>query len=144
MFEIVMGIDDFLIQLVKYCSLLPEILKAIDRGVKIRLLISHRYLSLVSVFSMQGEEAFDKLKKGMEIKLVQNFTSCFGVVDDSAVVLFQLHPRDNDRVLSVVKIWDAGLAKNLSEEFESLWNCGEKLDLEKFVKEREFRSFRNG
>jgi hypothetical protein len=86
------------------------------------------------------EEAFDKLKKGMEIKIVQNFTSYFGVVDDSAVALFQLHPRDTDSVLSVVKIWDAGLAKNLNEEFDALWNVGEKLDLEKFVKEQVFQA----
>jgi hypothetical protein len=33
------------------------------------------------------------------------------VVDDSSVVLFQLHPNDKDRILSVVKIWNAGLAK---------------------------------
>ena len=80
----------------------------------------------------------------MEIRIIQNFVSSFAVVDDSAVVLFQLHPRDNDRILSVVKIRDAGLAKNLGEEFDSLWNWGEELDLEKFAKERELRGSRNG
>jgi hypothetical protein len=123
---------------------LPEILKAIDRGVKIRLMIAPRYVSLAPIFLAQGEEAFDKIKKSMEIRIVQNFSSSFGVLDDSAVVLFQLHPRDKDRILSVVKIWDAGLAKNLGEEFESLWNWGEELDLEKFAKERDSRSSRNG
>jgi len=120
-------------------SLLPEVVKAIDRGVKIRLLISYRFrfISLASVLSMQGEEAFCKLKKGMEIRVVQNFNSYFGVIDDSVVVLLQLHPQDQDRILSVVKIWDAGLAKNLGEEFELLWNSGEKLDLEKIAEEYE-------
>jgi len=80
----------------------------------------------------------------VEIRLVHNFSSSFGVVDDSAVILFQLHPRDKDRILSVVKIWDAGLAKNLGEEFDSLWNWGEELDLEKFSRERELRGSRNG
>lgn len=116
-------------------SLLPEVVKAIDRGVKIRLLVSHRFISLASVLSMQGEEAFCKLKKGMEIRAVQNFNSCFGIIDDSVVVLLQLHPQDKDRILSVVKIWDAGLAKNLGEEFELLWNSGEKLDMEKIAEE---------
>jgi hypothetical protein len=70
----------------------------------------------------------------MEIRLVQrSFNSCFGIFDDSVVLLFQLHPQDNDRVLSVVKIWDAGLAKNLSKEFELLWNGGEEFDLEKVI-----------
>lgn len=80
---------------------------------------------------MQGEENLNKFKRGIEIRLVQNFNSCFGIVDDSIVMLFQLHPQDSDRILSVVKIWDAGLAINLGKEFELLWNGGEKLDLEK-------------
>ena len=123
-------------------SLLPEVLKAIDRGVKIKLMISPRFISLASVLSMQGEKALSKLKKGMEIRIVQNFNSYFGVIDDSIVVLLQLHPQDKDRILSVVKIWDTGLAKNLGEEFELLWNSGEKLDLEKVLGD-EFKSFRN-
>lgn len=94
-------------------SLLPEISKAIDRGVKIKLLGSHRFTALSSMLSLLGEDSFGKFKKGIEIRLVQNFNSCFGIVDDSIVVLFQLHPLDNDRVLSVVKIWDAGLAKKI-------------------------------
>jgi len=111
-------------------NLLPEITKAIDRGVKIRLLVSPRFLALVPLFSMQGEETLGKLKKGLDIRLSQNFDSYFGVVDDSVVILFQPHPRDKDQILSVVKIWDAGLAKNLKEEFELMWNAGERLDLE--------------
>lgn len=122
-----------------FSDLLPEILKAIDRGVKIRLLISPCYASLAPVFLKQGEEAFDKINKGMELRVVQNFVSSFAVVDDRAVVLFQLHPRDKDRILSVVKIYDAGLAKNLGEEFDSLWNWGEQLDLEKFAEERDLQ-----
>ncbi len=117
-------------------SLLPDIIKAIDRGVKIRLLISPRFLALVSLFSMQGEETLRKLKKGLDIRLSQNFDSYFGVVDDSVVILFQPHPQDKDRVLSVVKIWDAGLAKNLGEEFEVLWQAGEKVDLEEKIEKK--------
>jgi sugar-specific transcriptional regulator TrmB len=116
-----------------FSLLLPDILKAIDRGVKIKLIISPRFISLAYMLSMQGEEALGKLKKGMEIRLVQNSQSCFGVIDSSVVVLFQPHPQDRDRILSVVKIWDAGFAKNLSEEFESLWKGGEKFDLEELL-----------
>lgn len=117
-------------------SLLPEIMKAIDRGVKIRLLISPRFLALVPFFSMQGEEVLRKLKKGLDLRLSQNFDSYFGIVDDSVVILFQPHPQDKDRVLSVVKIWDAGLAKNLKEEFELLWQAGENVDLEAEFKKK--------
>jgi sugar-specific transcriptional regulator TrmB len=116
--------------------LLPDVLKAIDRGVKIKLMISPRFMSLASLLSRQGEEAFEKLKKGMEIRVVENSHSCFGVIDNSAVVLFQPHPQDKDRILSVVKIWDAGFAKNLSEEFEFLWIGGEKLDLEETIEKK--------
>ncbi len=125
-----------------FSLLIPDVLKAIDRGVKIKLMISPRFISLASVLSMQKEEALEKLKKSMEIRLVQNSQSCFGVIDSSAVVLFQPHPQDKDRILSVVKIWDSEFAKNLSKEFEFLWRGGEKLDLEK-VLGNEFKSFRN-
>jgi len=61
---------------------------------------------------MRGEEALEKLKKGMEIRLVQNFDSCFGVVDNNMVVMFQLHPLDKDRILSG-KFGTKGLQKTL-------------------------------
>ena len=123
-------------------SLPPEVLKAIDRGIKIRLLVSHRFTSLPSLLSIRGEDDFAKFKKGMEIRLAQNFNSCFGIVDESVVVLFQLHPHDSDRILSVIKIWDMGLAKSLGKEFELLWNGGEIFDLDKSSGD-ELRSFRN-
>ncbi|MDQ1276670.1 MAG: HTH-type transcriptional regulator, sugar sensing transcriptional regulator [Euryarchaeota archaeon] len=110
--------------------LLPEITKAIDRGVRIRLMVSPRFKALTSMLSYQEGETLEKLQKGLDIRLVQNFNSCFGIVDDSIVVLFQPHPADRDRVLSVVKIRDTGFAKNLKEEFELLWNAGEKLELQ--------------
>jgi len=115
--------------------LLPEITKAIDRGVRIKLTISPRFMTLASMLSHQEVEILEKLKKGLDIRLVQNSNSCFGIIDDSVVVLFQPHPTDRDRVLSVLKVRDSGLAKNLKEEFELLWNAGEKLDLQEELEE---------
>jgi sugar-specific transcriptional regulator TrmB len=94
------------------------------------------------MLSNQEGEIPGKLKKGLDIRLVQNFNSCFGIVDDSVVVLFQPHPADRDRVLSVVKIRDTGLAKNLKEEFELLWNTGEKLDLQEELERQTTREKR--
>jgi sugar-specific transcriptional regulator TrmB len=112
-------------------NLLPEITKAIDRGVRIQMMIVFpRFRALTSILSHQRGEILEKLQKGLDIRVVQNSNSCFGIVDDSIIVLFQPHPADRDRVLSVVKIRDAGFAKNLKEEFELLWNAGEKLDLQ--------------
>jgi len=48
-----------------------------------------------------------------------------------------LHPTDRDRVLSVVKVRDSGLAKNLKEEFELLWNAGKKLDLQEELEDKQ-------
>lgn len=123
--------------------LLPEITKAIDRGVRIRLMVSPRFGALTSMLSNQEGEILEKLQRGLDIRLVQNFNSCFGIADDSVVVLFQPHPADRDRVLSVVKIRDSGLAKNLNEEFELLWSIGEKLDLQKELEETQSQRKRN-
>ena len=79
-------------------NLLPEITKAIDRGVRIRLMVSPRSRALTSMLSNQEGETLEKLKKGLDIRLVQNFNSCFGIVDDSVVILFQPHPTDRDIV----------------------------------------------
>jgi sugar-specific transcriptional regulator TrmB len=130
----------FPIVLPNISNLLPEILKAIDRGVKIKLLITPHHMTIIPVFIKQGEKALDKLKKAIEIRIIKNIASSFLVVDDSAVVLFQLHPTDKDRILSIVKILDTGLAKSLGEEYDLLWSRGEQLDLEKFTKERELYS----
>ncbi len=95
-------------------------------------------MALASVLSHQEGEILEKLKKGLDIRLVQNSNSCFGIVDDSIVVLFQPpHPTDRDRVLSVVKVRDSGLAKNLKEEFDLLWNAGEKLDLQEELEDKQ-------
>jgi sugar-specific transcriptional regulator TrmB len=118
-------------------NLLPEILKAIDRGVKIKLLITPHHMTMIPVFIKQGEKALDKLKKAIEIRTAKNIASSFLVIDDNVVVFFQLHPTDNDRILSILKIYDTGLAKSLGEEYDSLWSRGEQLDLEKVIKERE-------
>ena len=124
--------------------LLPEITKAIDRGVQIRLMVSPRFRALATLLAgHQQEEILRKLKKGFDIRLVQNFNSCFGIVDDSVVILFQPHPTDMDRVLSVVKIWDKGLAKNLKEEFELLWNTGERLDLQEELEKQMIQEKKN-
>lgn len=123
--------------------LLPEIIKAIDRGVRIRLMISPRFGALTSILSNQAGEILEKLQRGLDIRLVQNFNSCFGIVDDSIVVLLQPHPADRERVLSVVKIRDTGFAKNLKEEFELLWNAGEKFDLQKKLEDRQSQGRRN-
>lgn len=123
--------------------LLPEITKAIDRGVRIRLMVSPRFGALTSMLSNQEGETLEKLQRGLDIRLVQNFNSCFGIADDSVVVLFQPHPADRDRVLSVVKIRDSGLAKNLNEEFELLWSTGEKLDLQEELEETQSQRKRN-
>jgi len=69
--------------------------------------------------------------------LISGWSRTLGIVDDSIVVLFQPHPTDRDRVLSVVKVRDSGLAKNLKEEFDLLWNAGEKLDLQEELEDKQ-------
>jgi hypothetical protein len=56
---------------------LPEIFKALDREVKVKLIVSYRYISLASVFPKQKDESFDKLKRGMEIRLVHKILLLF-------------------------------------------------------------------
>lgn len=89
------------IELPSVSNLLPEILKAIDRGVKIKLLITPPY-DFYSCFYNTGREGLRQNKKAMEIRIAHNIASSFSVIDDSIVVLSQLHPMDKDRILSIV------------------------------------------
>jgi hypothetical protein len=55
-------------------------------------------------------------------------------------MLSQLHPHDNDRILSVVKTWDTRLAKILGKEFELLWTEEKTFILEKLLKNKIFEA----
>jgi sugar-specific transcriptional regulator TrmB len=97
------------------------------------MLVSPQFNNFVSFLSKKDEKTVDILKKNLEIRAVKSTNSYFGVVDNNLVILLQPHPLDRDRLISVVKIWDAELAKSLRNEFEVMWKIGKTFDLRRGI-----------
>lgn len=112
-----------------------EFVKTLKRGVKVNMLVSPQFENFVSFIYKKDEKIVEILEKNLEIKAVKSTNSCFGIIDNNLVILLQPHPLDRDRLISVVKIWDADLAKSLRKEFEVMWKLGNTLDLGKRVEE---------
>jgi Predicted transcriptional regulators len=112
-----------------------EFVKALERGVKINMLVSPQFNNFVSFLSRKDEKTLKILKKNLEIRSVRNTNSYFGIIDNNLVILLQPHPLDKNRLISVMKILDADLAKSLRKEFDIMWKAGEILELGEKVAE---------
>lgn len=110
-----------------------EFARSLERGIKVNMLVSPQFNNFISFLSKKDEKTVELLKRKLEIRAVRNTNSYFGVIDNNLVVLLQPHPLDRDRLISVVKIWDAELAKNLRKEFEVMWEVGTIFDLKERV-----------
>lgn len=106
-----------------------EFVRALDRGVKVKMLVSPQFNNFISFLSRKDEKTVEILKEKLEIRAIRNTSSYFGIVDNNLVILLQPHPLDRERLISVVKIWDAELARSLWKEFEVMWKVGTKFDL---------------
>lgn len=93
------------------------------------MLVSPQFNNFISFLSRKDEKTVEILKEKLEIRAIRNTSSYFGIVDNNLVILLQPHPLDRERLISVVKIWDAELARSLWKEFEVMWKVGTKFDL---------------
>ncbi|HII81476.1 MAG TPA: TrmB family transcriptional regulator [Methanosarcina sp.] len=112
-----------------------DFVRLLERGVKVNMLVSPQFNNFVSFISNKDEKTVEVLKKKLEIRAVKSTNSYFGIVDNNLVILLQPHPLDRDRLVSVVKIWDAELAKSLRKEFEVMWKMGKTFELGEKVTE---------
>jgi HTH-type transcriptional regulator, sugar sensing transcriptional regulator len=115
-------------------TLFAEFVRSLERGVKIKMLISPQFNNFVSFLERKDGQTVEILKEKLEIRKVKNTSSYFGIIDDNVVILLQPHPLERDRLISVVKIWDTELAKNLKKEFEMMWKVGKKFTLDEKMK----------
>lgn len=106
-----------------------EFVRSLKRGVKVKMLVSPQFNNFVSFLSKKDEKTLEILKTNLEIRAVRNTNSHFGIIDNNLVILLQPHPLDKNRLISVVKIWDADLAKSLQKEFDIMWKTGKILEL---------------
>ena len=94
------------------------------------MIVSTKFNKYVSFIEKKDKKNLEVLKKNLEIRAVRNTNSHFGIIDNNLVILLQPHPLDKNRLISVVKIWDADLAKSLRKEFDIMWKVGKIFELE--------------
>lgn len=112
-----------------------EFVRSLERGIKVKMLVSPQFNNFVSFLSRKDEKTLETLKKNLEIRSVRSTNSHFGIIDNNLVILLQPHPLDKNRLISVVKIWDADLARSLRKEFDIMWKEGKILELGEKVAE---------
>ena len=114
----VVGYENYINTIKTNKVIFDEFVRSLERGVKVKMLVSPQFNNFVSFLARKDEKTLEVLKKNLEIRAVRNTNSHFGIIDNNLVILLQPHPLDKNRLISVVKIWDADLAKSLRKEFD--------------------------
>ncbi len=98
-----------------------EIKKSSSRGVKIRAILSEDFAqSQIKNFLKLG--ILKKITKHVKIRTQKELLpEPFIIIDSKKVILRVNDPRDQEKILAMIKITDQVLAKKLKEKFEEMW-----------------------
>ncbi len=107
--------------------ILNEVIKATERGVKIKALLNEEFIILELEY-LEELGVKEKIRDKVEIRVMKNaIPTYFEVIDGEKVVLEVEDPKNPGRILAMTKIWDVKLAKELREKFEDLWSEAKPL-----------------
>ena len=111
----------------EYNIILNEVIKATERGVKIKALLNKKFI-IPELEYLEELGVKEKIMSKVEIRVMKNaIPSYFEVIDGEKVVLEVANPKNPGRILAMTKIWDVKLAKELREKFEELWSEAKPL-----------------
>ena len=103
-----------------------EMLKAFERGVKLRILSSKEFGILHAQNS--GDQEKDMQIANIEIRFTdETFPAYFTIIDNDRVVFSIIDPIEQNNVIAMTKVWDQRLAAELKEKFEQMWKAAKKL-----------------
>ncbi|HJH27667.1 MAG TPA: hypothetical protein C5S37_13105 [Methanophagales archaeon] len=107
--------------------ILNEVIKATERGVKIKALLNKEFI-ISELEYLEELGVKEKIIGKVEIRVMKNaIPSYFEVIDCEKVVLEVANPKNPGQILAMTKIWDVKLAKELREKFEELWSEAKPL-----------------
>ncbi len=110
-------------------KILNEVIKATERGVKIKALLDEEFI-VPELEYLKELGVKEKLLCKVEIRVMKNANpSYFEVIDREKVVLEVANPKNPGQILAMTKIWDVKLAKELREKFEDLWSEAKPLKM---------------
>ena len=111
----------------EYTIILHEVIKATERGVKIKALLNKEFI-VPELEYLEKRGIKEKILCKVEVRVMKNaIPSYFEVIDREKVVLEVANPKNPGQILAMTKIWDVKLAKELREKFEDLWSEAKPL-----------------
>ena len=107
--------------------ILNEVIKATERGVKIKALLNKEFI-IPELKYLEELGIKEKIIGKVEIRVMKKaIPSYFEVIDGEKVVLEVANPKNPGQILAMTKIWDVKLAKELRAKFEDLWSGAKPL-----------------
>lgn len=102
-------------------SIISEVIKATKRGVKVRGLLSKEFAdSQVNIFKKFNVR--EETVKNINIRTVDNpIPAYFTIIDSEKVILQVDDPIDQNKIMTMTKIWDVKLADKLKKKFDEMW-----------------------
>jgi sugar-specific transcriptional regulator TrmB len=111
----------------EYNIILNEVIKATERGVKIKALLNKKFI-IPELEYLEELGVKEKIMGKVEIRVMKNaIPSYFEVIDGEKVVLEVANPKNPGQILAMTKIWDVKLAKEIRAKFEDLWSEAKPL-----------------
>lgn len=103
-----------------------EMLKAFERGVKLRIL-SSKELGMLHAQN-NSEQEKNMQNDNIEIRFTdETFPAYFTIIDHDKVVFSIIDPIEQNNVIAMTKVWDQRLAAKLQEKFEKMWETAKIL-----------------
>ncbi len=113
----------------EYNLILNEVIKATERGVKIKAILNEEFI-VPELEYLNELGVKEKIIDKVEIRVMKKAApSYFEVIDCERVVLDVVNPKNPAQILAMTKIWDAKLARELREKFEDLWSEAKPLNM---------------
>ncbi|MDK2831369.1 MAG: HTH-type transcriptional regulator, sugar sensing transcriptional regulator [Methanolobus sp.] len=103
-----------------------EMMKAFERGVKLRMLSSKETGMMHTV----DDESYgiNDTSWNIEIRYQDEpFPAYFTIIDNDKVVFSIIDPVEQNNVIAMTKVWDQRLASKLQGKFEEMWKSAKKL-----------------
>jgi len=112
----------------EYNLILNEVIKATERGVKIKAILNEEFI-VPELEYLNELGVKEKIIDKVEIRVMKKAApSYFEVIDGEKVVLEVVNPKNPAQILAMTKIWDVKLAKEIREKFEDLWSEAKPLN----------------
>ncbi|MCW3130174.1 MAG: hypothetical protein N2V75_08780 [Methanophagales archaeon] len=113
----------------EYNLILNEVIKATERGVKIKAILNEEFI-VPELEYLNELGVKEKIIDKVEIRVMKKAApSYFEVIDGEKVVLEVANPKNPGQILAMTKIWDVKLAKEIREKFEDLWSEAKPLNM---------------